>query len=274
MIRLLSVLLSLTLLFSCGNEESNPPTYKNQTAVKESVRDINFTLVNSYEHDINSFTEGLVFHNGQLFESTGATGDLPQTKSLFGIVDLKTGKIDVKVEIDKDKYFGEGIIFLNGKVYQLTYKNQIGFVYDATTFKKIKSFSYSNKEGWGLTTDGKYIIMSDGTNNLTYLDPNTLQPVKTKAVSENGYAKDFLNELEFINGYIYANIWGNNTIVKIDTSNGKIVAKLNLNSLADSARKLHPRSFEMNGIAFDSITDKIYVTGKMWPKIYEIQFEH
>jgi len=251
---------------SANNETSNTPVVPNLT--------INYAYVNSYPHDTSSFTEGFLFHEGNLFESTGATSSLPQTRSLFGSVDLMTGKIDVKAELDKQKYFGEGITFLNGKVYQLTYQTKIGFVYDATTFKKIKDFTFPSEEGWGLTTDGKNLIMSDGTNTITYLDPETLLPIKTISVTENGYVKDNLNELEFINGYLYANIWTTNTIVKIDTTSGKITGEIDLTSLADEAKNIYPGSLEMNGIAYDSATDKILITGKMWPKIYEIKFRH
>jgi glutaminyl-peptide cyclotransferase len=261
--------------FSCSNDPdpvSTPDTQ--QHPAPPTVSTLSYSLISSYPHDINSFTEGLVFYNNQLYESTGATPDLPQTRSLFGILDTATGKISVKAELDRNKYFGEGIVFLNGKVYQLTYTTKIGFIYDATTFKKIGQFALPGKEGWGLTTDGKNIIMSDGTHVLTYLDPKTMQVVKTLPVSEYNYAKDHINELEFINGYIYANVWTTQTIVKIDTATGKIVAKLDLTALAENARSLHPRSLEMNGIAFDSIQDRIFVTGKMWPKIYEIRFQH
>jgi len=125
-----------------------------------------------------------------------------------------------------------------------------------------------------MTTDNKNLIMSDGTHKLTYLDPNTLQATKTLSISENGYVKEKLNELEFINGYIYANIWMTNTIVKINPENGNVVGLLDLTSIADEAKNLYPWSQEMNGIAYDSVTDKIFVTGKMWPKIYEIKFNH
>lgn len=255
--------LILILLFSC-TEEPEIKTVKKTTPV------INFKSINSYPHDITSFTEGFLIHNGNLYESTGAASNLPQTKSLFGIVDLTTGKIDTKVELDKLKYFGEGIAILNGKIYQLTYKAKTGFIYDAITYKKINKFTYPSKEGWGLTTDGTNLIMSDGTNTLTYLNPINLQVVKTIAVSENGYVTDYLNELEYINGYIYANIWTKDIIVKIDPENGKIIGKLDLTTIANELRHTHPNAMEMNGIAFDPTTNRIFITGKLWPKIYEI----
>jgi len=260
------------LLFSCNN---NPDTSGNKTTTTvPSVPTINYAYTTSYPHDTTSFTEGFLIHEGILFESTGATEGLPQTKSLFGIVDMKTGKIETKVELDGKKYFGEGIAFLNGKIYQLTYQTKVGFIYDATTFEKIRDFTFPSEEGWGLTTDGKNLIMSDGTHIITYLDPNTLQTVKTINVTEDGIEKYFLNELEYINGYLYANVWTTNTIVKIDTGNGKVVGKLDLTSLVDESKNIFPGSLEMNGIAYDPKSDKIYVTGKLWPKIYEITFGH
>ena len=171
-------------------------------------------------------------------------------------------------------YFGEGIVILNNKIYQVTYTTQIGFVYDLKTFKKIGQFNYANKEGWGLTTDGKVLIMSDGTMNLTFIDPETFNVIKTMSVSENGYGLDNINELEYINGYIYANVWMNNNIVKIDAQSGKVLAKINLNPLLEEAKASHPSSLEMNGIAYDSLSKRFLVTGKFWPTVYEIKFEY
>lgn len=236
------------------------------------VPEIKFTVVNKYPHDVTSFTEGFLFHDNKLFESTGATKELPQTRSLFGVVDLKTGKIDVKAELDKNIYFGEGMVILKGKVFQVTYKNQMGFVYDAKTFKKIDTVSYTNKEGWGLTTDGKSIIMSDGSSYLTYLDPDSFTVTKVLAVKEGNYDLIYLNELEYINGFIYANIYTTNNIVKIDPVSGKVVGKLDLSALSKECKMQNPNALEMNGIAYDSISKKIMITGKLWPTIYEIKF--
>ncbi len=178
---------------------------------------------------------------------------------------------NIEVELDRKKYFGEGITFLKGKIYQLTYRSKVGFIYDAATFKSIGNFTFPSKEGWGLTNDGTSLIMSDGTNKLSYIDPSTLQVIKTISVSENGYVKDYLNELEYIRGYIFANIWTTNTIVKIDPSDGKVVGMLDLAALEYEARFINPDLLEMNGIAYDSTEDKILITGKLWPKIYEIK---
>jgi len=253
---------------SCNNENVK---VNSQNTKPKTIPNIEFTCVRFYPHDTSSFTEGFLFNNNKLYESTGAPNELPQTKSLFGVVDLNTGKIDTKVEIDKTKYFGEGITFLNDKVYQLTYKTKIGFVYDAKTFKKIKEFTFPSKEGWGMTTDGTSLIMSDGTSELSYLNPNTLQLIKKISVTENGYTKDNINELEYIKGYIFANIWRTNTIVKINPIDGKIVGELDLSSLANDAKNAYIGSLEMNGIAYDSTENRILITGKLWPKIYELQ---
>jgi glutamine cyclotransferase len=220
------------------------------------------------------FTEGFLFHDNKLFESTGAPGNLPQTKSSFGILNLNTGKLDQKAELDRNVYFGEGILILNNYLYQLTYTNQVCFVYDAKTFQRKGQFNYRNKEGWGMTTDGKQIIMSDGSNLLTYINPSDFSVIKTISVSENGFALDFVNELEYIKGYIYANVWMTNFIVKIDPTNGNVVGKLDLGDLYADAKSANLNLAEMNGIAWDSISDKILVTGKLWPHVYEIKFEH
>lgn len=269
--KLIPIILFAFLLFACnGTQEKS----KNTTPSQPIISTIDYFLVNSFPHDTIAFTEGFLIHKGKLYESTGASQEFPKTRSLFGEVDLKTGKIETKVELDRMKYFGEGITFLNGKVFQLTYKTKVGFIYDAESFKKINEFTFPCEEGWGMTTDKVNLIISDGTHKLTYLNPNTLQATKTLSVSENGHVKDNLNELEFINGFIYANIWMTNTIVKINPEDGNVVGSLDLTSLADEAKNLYPWSQEMNGIAFDQTNDKVYVTGKLWPKIYEIKFNH
>lgn len=258
-------------LVSCSNPDET--SEKKITKTEEFAPEIPFSLVTKLPHDSSAFTEGLLFHDGLLFESTGSPANLPETRSFFGVVDLNSGKINVKAELDK-MYFGEGIVILKDKLYQLTYQNNIGFIYDTKSFKQIDRFSFDNKEGWGLTTDGTDIIMSDGTNILTYLDPISLKPKKTLAVNNGGYAEDNLNELEYINGFIYANVWTKNYIVKIDPVSGKVAGIIDLVTLLDDARKNYPASEVLNGIAFDPTSDKIYVTGKLWKHIYQIDFPH
>ena len=255
----------------CNNGSDKVP--EETAPVVPAVALINFAVKASYPHDTSLFTEGFLFHDGKLFESTGSPEDLPQVKSMVGITNLQTGKFEQKISLDK-KFFGEGIVFLNNKLYELTYKNQLGFIYDAASFKKLDSFTYKNIEGWSLTTNGKEIIMDDGTDVLTFLDPVTLKPIRTLKVTEAGQPRDSLNELEYINGFIYANIWLSNYIVKIDPATGKVVGKLDLNSLTYEAKIKNPRADVLNGIAYDSVANKIYVTGKLWPNVYEIEFAH
>jgi glutamine cyclotransferase len=265
-------ILSICVLFGCssGPISNRKPISSNNV----QIQSIGYKIIKTYPHDINSFTEGFLFHNNQLFESTGSPEEFPKTRSVFGPVDLKTGKIQVKVELDRNKYFGEGIVFWKNKIYQLTYKNKIGFIYDSNTFEKTGSFTYPNTEGWGLTTDNKNIIMSDGTNIITYLDPDSLKVVKTQNITFNGSSALYMNELEFINGFIYANIWTTNNLAKIDPSNGKIIGIIDMTQLYLKAKKDNPFSEATNGIAYNPSTDKIYVTGKFWPTIYQIRFQH
>ncbi|RYE45472.1 MAG: glutaminyl-peptide cyclotransferase [Sphingobacteriales bacterium] len=239
---------------------------------QKSIQSIDFKVKGSFPHDKTLFTEGLLIHNGQMIESTGSPEDMTKARSLIGIMDLKTGKMDIKVELDKSKYFGEGIAVLNDKLYQLTYKNREGFIYNANTFEKLGSFNYKNLEGWGMTTDGTHLIMSDGTSMLTFLDPESLQPVKTINVTKYGESQDMINELEYIKGYIYANVWLSNYILKIDPTNGEIVGRLDLGSIFTTERSKNTLGGEMNGIAYDAKEDKVYITGKLWENIYEIEF--
>jgi glutaminyl-peptide cyclotransferase len=255
---------------ACNNEQSSSISPGSESSNTPAL--INFSVVNAYPHDTNSFTEGLLVHEGQLYESTGHTSEFSNSRSLFGILDLKTGKIEAKAELDSGKYFGEGIAFLKGKVYQLTLSSKIGFIYDAKTFKKLGEFNLPTKEGWGMTTNGKDLIMSDGSSNISYVDPQTFRLVKVLGVTDNNGPRSNINELELINGYLYANQWLSNYILKIDTSSGKVVGRLDLSSLKQEADAKYPDAIETNGIAYDSASGKVYVTGKFWPNIYEIKF--
>jgi len=270
--KLLFFILLFTVIESCKHD-TNTQVQEEQQIPQSEVSELSFALIKTYPHDMHSFTEGLTFFNGKLYESTGATSELPQTRSLFGELDLSTGQIKAKAELDKNIYFGEGITFLNNKVYQLTWTSKVGFVYDAKSFKKIKEFTIPSTEGWGMTNDGKMLIMSDGTNKLRYLDPETLTVTNTVNVFEDGYALRNLNELEYVDGFIFANIWMTNTIVKIDPKSGKVIAKLDLSALAKEAQLKNPGSKEMNGIAYNMPTGKFFVTGKMWPSIFEIEIK-
>jgi glutamine cyclotransferase len=269
---LLTFTLTLCFLSACKNNTTE--SGENNTALTTSTLILNFAVINSFPHDTSLFTEGFLVHDGQLLESTGSPKEFASTRSHIGIMDLKTGKLDKKVELDKSKYFGEGIAVIKNKIYQLTYKNKIGFIYSRKTFKQIGKFSYANLEGWGLTTNGKELIMSDGTESLTFLNPDNLQPIRTLRITDNGLPLKDLNELEYIKGFIYANVWMTNYIAKIDPSNGNVVGKLDLSSLNNEAKNKNPNADVLNGIAYDSTSDKIYITGKLWSNIYQINFTH
>jgi glutamine cyclotransferase len=271
--RSISFLLILSLLASCNNA-NHPDTPENGSAAADNTPPtIDYIVMKELPHDTTAFTEGLLFHNGQLYESTGTDTNMPVSRrSLFGIVDTTTGKIHPKVEIDRNKYFGEGIAFIGNKVYQLTYKTKVGFIYDATTFKKLGEFTFPSPEGWGMTTNGVNLIMSDGTSNITWLDPNTFRTVKVLGVTDNNGPVSNVNELELIKGYLYANQWQTSYILKIDTASGKVVGKLNLDSVVGQAHNKFAGCEVLNGIAYDSASGLVYVTGKLWPSIYEIKF--
>ncbi|PWT78560.1 MAG: glutamine cyclotransferase [Bacteroidetes bacterium] len=271
MLRKLLIFSSTLFLFACNNSSSSGSA--ELTPEVNAPATINYSVVNVFPHDTTSYTEGFLVHDGQLYESTGySPEDAPSSKSLFGIVDLKTGKIQPKVEIDKKKYFGEGITYLDGKWYQLTYTTKVGFIYDGKTFKKIGEFTFPSEQGWGLTTDGTHLVMSDGTSNINFIDPTTFRVAKILGVTDNNGPVSNINDLEIINGYIYANQWQTNYILKIDTASGKVVGRLDLSTLATEAQNKYPQSNTLNGIAFDPATNRIFVTGKLWPNIYEIKF--
>ena len=250
--------------FSCNNNNAG-----STETVNAGPPLLPFNVVNVYPHDTASFTEGLLVHNGQMYESTGGSPHDNEFTSWFGPIDLKTGKALQKVPLDT-AYFGEGITILNGKIYQLTWRGKIGFVYDEKTLKKIKDFTYTG-EGWSLTNDGKSLIMSDGSSNLRYLDPETLQVQKIVSVEDNNGPVANVNELEYIHGAIYANVWQTNYIIKIDPSNGHVTGKMDLTPLYNEAHSKFAYADVLNGIAFDSAANKIYVTGKTWPNLYEIR---
>jgi glutaminyl-peptide cyclotransferase len=251
-----SLIIAILFLFSCDKRKEVPA---------DNTPTIAFKLRSSWPHDTQSFTQGLVIHNGQLYESTGQEGS-----SWIGIVDIKTGKPDKKVALDK-KYFGEGIAILNNKVYQLTWTSKVGFVYDLQTFEKLAEFEIPSKEGWGITHDNKNLILSDGTSKLTFLDTATLKPVKTVTVTDERGDVDKINELEYVNGYVMANIWETNTIIRIDPQTGKVVARMDLTPLMQNAKILNSQADVLNGIAYHPTTKLLLVTGKYWPKIYALQ---
>jgi glutamine cyclotransferase len=225
---------------------------------------LKYTVVNSYPHDVNAFIEGYEFYNDTLIESTGLKG-----KSYFAKVDYKTGQLFKKVDLDA-QYFGEGITIINDKVYQLTWENQEGFVYDAKTMKKIKSFKYDKPvEGWGMTNDGKVIYHSDGTEKIWTLDPETFKLTDYINVYTNDSKIKSVNELEWINGKIYGNIWQKDAIAVINPMSGAVEAVLDLSALR--AQVTNKEAEVLNGIAYRKSTNTLFVTGKNWNKTFEIK---
>jgi glutamine cyclotransferase len=260
-------LLAPIIFMGCkNNDTTETPESPTTVTPREQPALLSYTIIQpGFNHDTSSFTQGLCFYKGELYEGTGMEG-----RSKLMKVDLKTGKAIKSIKLD-DKYFGEGIVVLNDTIYQLTWKNNVVFAYSAKDFKKLKTFPI-NTQGWGITTDGKSLIVSSGGNNLDYYEPRTFTKQKTIAVTEAGVDAYNLNELEYIDGYIYANQWQASYIFKINPADGKIVAKANLAREEDAMRAIHPEVDVLNGIAYDETTKKIYITGKWWPKLYEIQF--
>jgi len=235
------------------------------TALADSKVPIwNVEVVHTYPHDVNAFTEGLFFLNGYLYESTG----LEQHSSIRK-VRLETGEVVQRRDI-APQYFGEGIVNWKNRIISLTWKAELGFVFDLATFKLQKKFSYVG-EGWGLTQDGKEIIMSDGTSQLRFLDPDTLKETHRIDVTLQGKPVPNVNELEWVKGEIFANVWKTNWILRIDPSSGKVEGVIDLNGLLQKSDIVPGQTDVPNGIAYDAKADRLFVTGKNWPKLFEIQ---
>lgn len=265
----------IILLLACKNDSSESGTTSiPETASNNETPAISYTVINALPHDQNSYTEGFLIYGGKLYESSGAPQDHDKTRSIFGIVDPSTGKIIVKAELDKKTYFGEGITILQNKIYQLTWTNNKGFIYDLTTFKKTGEFNFPSKEGWGMTTDGNSLIMSDGSSNLTYLDPVTFKTSRIVGVTDNNGPVGNINELEWVNGKILANIYQTSYIIRIDPATGKVLGKADFSSLVKEIKSKNPDVDYMNGIAWDSAKNKILITGKLWPNIYEVRLNN
>lgn len=234
---------------------------------------LKYTIVNTYPHDITAYTQGLEFYRDTLYEGTGnGAGNGTGLRGISSLrkTNYKTGEVYKKVELGQD-YFGEGITILNNKVYQLTWLNNEGYVYNADTFKKEKTFQYFKKiEGWGLTNDGKNLYQSDGSEKIYKLDPETLKEVDYVNVYAGGTKIKQLNELEWIDGKIYGNVYTKNAIAIINPLNGSIEGIIDMAELKKKIT-LHPDSDEFNGIAYNPKTKTIFVTGKNWDKMFEIK---
>lgn len=254
---LIIMVLGFATLLSCGPN--------NEKQIRESTQ-IPFTLQRTLPHDPNAFTQGLVIHKGLLYESTGLD------TSWIGVVDIGTGKSRRKIVLDK-QYFGEGLVILNNKAYQLTWQNKVGFIYQVPTFEKLGEFKYEG-EGWGLTTDGANLIMSDGTDKIRFLDTVSLQTVRTISVKHKDTPVTDLNELEFAEGHVYANIWKTDLIARIDPQSGEVTGFMDLGELARQARSANPKAEVLNGIAWHAATQTMLVTGKYFPYLFVLKLRN
>lgn len=224
-----------------------------------------FEVIRRFPHDTTAYTQGLLYVDGQLYESTGQLG-----RSQVRRVDLETGSVQAATALPSDR-FGEGLALLGGKLYQLTWQTHVGYVYEAETLALVDSFAYEG-EGWGLATDGTSLIMSDGTANLRYLDPESFEVTKEVAVQDQGSALTSLNELEWVNGALYANIYQSDRMVRIDPLTGAVQAWFNLRGLLPDEERTRSTDV-LNGIAFHEGTGNLLVTGKFWPALFEIQLQ-
>ncbi|UCE20492.1 MAG: glutaminyl-peptide cyclotransferase [Gemmatimonadota bacterium] len=228
-----------------------------------ALRSYTYKIVNIYPHDQGAFTQGLAFADGILYEGTGGVGISTLRK-----VDLETGKV-IQQQRLPNNFFGEGVTVYKDHVMQLTYLSKIGFVYDKQRFTVLQRFNYPT-EGWGLTHDGTHLIMSDGTATLYLLDPETFENRGKIAVYDDNGPVPFLNELEYVKGYIYANVWQSDDIAIISPETGQVEGYIHLQGLIDPASIQEPIDV-LNGIAYDSKKDRLFVTGKLWPELFEIE---
>jgi len=233
-------------------------------AVPEPLaQNLGYEILATLPHDPTCYTQGLVIADGIFYESCGL-----YSQSSLRKVDPISGDVQAEAELAAT-FFAEGLVLLEGKLYQLTWKENTGFVYDANTLELLRTFNYQT-QGWGLTTDGSALILSDGSNTLYWMDPGTLHVVRQVNVSYQGQPLEYLNELEYINGKIFANIYLTDTIVAINPEDGSIVSLIDLTGLRPEQNR-EMQGEVLNGIAFDAINDKLYLTGKNWPSLYEIR---
>ncbi|MBZ4192358.1 glutaminyl-peptide cyclotransferase [Niabella beijingensis] len=280
MIRQLLSLLTTAVLFplffvSCTFTDKEENNTSPDSLTSDGIKKIDFSVIRTLPHDTTSFTQGLIVYKGRMYEGTGGNDSNIVSSKLSRLLelDINNGKILRSLDLDK-KYFGEGITILNDTIYQLTWTGHTVFIYDMH-FKKLKE-STINTEGWGLTNNGKELILSDGTSNLYFYEPHTFRLLRTLPVMLNDDFLHSINELEFINGAIYANQWGQPYIFKIDPASGRVTGRIDVTPIWDRIKKiapeLNPRDDVPNGIAYDQDSKKIYITGKKWPELYEVRF--
>ena len=222
-----------------------------------------YRVVRTYPHDPQAFTQGLLFADGHLYESTGENG-----QSTLRMVNLETGRVEQQVPVAA-QYFAEGLATWDSTLIQLTWQSHTAFVYDRFSFRQLRTMSYQ-WEGWGLTNDGLSLVLSDGTATLHFLDPDTMKERRRVVVRDHGRPVTELNELEYIRGQIYANVWHSDRIARISPATGKVLGWIDLSGLLPPDQKNSPEAV-LNGIAWDAAHNRLFVTGKLWPKLFEIQ---
>ena len=222
-----------------------------------------FRVIKTYPHDRSAFTQGLEYRDGVLYEGTGMTG-----RSSVRKVELATGRVLQKFDVPPP-FFGEGITVLNQQILELTWQSQTGFVYDKSSLQLLRSFSYAG-QGWGMTNDGRQIYMSDGSSEIRVWDPATLKEVRRITVKDGSTPITQLNELEWVRGEIYANVWQTERIARISPADGKVLGWIDLTGILPKTERPDPDAV-LNGIAYDAAGDRLFITGKLWPKIFEIK---
>lgn len=260
---LLGCLLLAILAVTVSCAHSPKANYDGHKTIPQSVPIYTFTILSAYPHDRDAFTQGLAFENGTLYEGTGLYG-----KSSLRRVDLKTGEV-LQIHALPYDYFGEGITIFGDNIVQLTWQSKKGFVYDKNSFEVLRDFTYAT-EGWGITYDGKRLIMSDGSSFLNFLDADTLKATGRIEVYDSGKAVSNLNELEYVNGQIYANVWPTDNIAIIDPQSGRVTGWIDLSGLLPQQADGKPVDV-LNGIAYDTTNNRLFITGKLWPWLFEIK---
>lgn len=264
--KILAFAFTVILFAACRDNTKNDTGTDTSNPAIAPPPSISYNIIASYPHDTSSYTQGLIWQNNALFEGTGLEGHSRLMK-----VDLKTGHASQSVSLAPD-IFGEGITILNNKIYQLSWQNHKVFVYDPTTFKKLQELSWEH-DGWGLTQNGTDLIISTGESNIYFVDPATFKIRRVISVSDNNGPVGNLNELESVNGAIYANIYLTDYIIKIDPANGHILGKMDLSNLLKKSNAFVDvnEGYVLNGIAYDSTKKSLYITGKKWPLLFEMK---
>lgn len=255
--------LSGPTISSTPNSPTPQITFSPGSIPDDLTSQMTYEVIQTYPHDPQAFTQGLVIHEGYFYESTGLYGQSSLRK-----VGIETGEVLQQIDLSLE-YFGEGLTIWEDKLIQLTWRENIGFVYDLEDFSIIEQFNYSN-EGWGVTHDGTHLIQSDGTATLSFLDPETYQVIETITVTDQGAEVDQLNELEYIQGEVYANIWQTDDIVRIDPQTGTVLGWIDLTGILPED-SMTINTDVLNGIAYDAESNRLFVTGKNWPSVFEIR---